>query len=219
MIYATVKRVSGERKTARGSTVIRDGEGVLLTDIDEIRERWASYVEVLYDKKGKPDPMSMAVGNEALVDEDGQGPDLLLVEVTAAIKEMKHKKAVGVDGIPSELWKVIDEEGLKELVKLCRNIYNQGKWPVEFTKSIVIPTPKKQNAMDCGDYRTISLIPHVSKVLLKILTKRIESKAKGYISRTQFGFRKGVGTREAIGTMRMLCQRTLEHDVYVFCRL
>ena len=138
LMYATVKRVSGERKTARGSTVIRDGEGVLLTDIDEIRERWASYVEVLYDKKGKPDPMSMAVGNEALVDEDGQGPDRLLAEVTAAIKEMKHKKAVGVDGIPSELWKVIDEEGLKELVKLCRNIYNQGKWPVEFTKSIVI---------------------------------------------------------------------------------
>ena len=53
--------------------------------------------------------------------------------------------------------------------------------------------------------------------MLKILTKRIESKAKDFISRNQFGFRRGCGTREAIGVIRMLSERCIEldNDVYV----
>src|ERR1043165_3056160 len=53
--------------------------------------------------------------------------------------------------------------------------------------------------------------------MLRILTKRIESKAKDFISRNQFGFRRGCGTREAIGVIRMLSERSIEHDndVYV----
>ena len=47
--------------------------------------------------------------------------------------------------------------------------------------------------------------------------KRIEGKAINVIGKTQFGFRKGMGTREAIGTMKMLCERSLEYgnDVYI----
>ena len=52
--------------------------------------------------------------------------------------------------------------------------------------------------------------------MLKILTKRIESKARNLIGRNQFGFRKGCGTREAIGTMRVLCERSIEHDNDVY---
>ena len=81
----------------------------------------------------------------------------------------------------------------------------------------MIPIPKKLNAVDCSDFRTISLIPHVSKILLKVLTKRIEGRVGDYISRSQFGFRKGLGTRDAIGVIRMLVERTLElgNEMYV----
>ena len=81
----------------------------------------------------------------------------------------------------------------------------------------MIPLQKKANAVDCGDYRTISLISHASKVMLKILTTRIEAKAKEFIGRNQFGFRKGCGTRDAIGVMRVLCERSLEfgNDIYI----
>ena len=54
-----------------------------------------------------------------------------------------------------------------------------------------LPLPKKVNAVECKDYRTISLIPHASKILLKIIMKRIEGKAINVIGKTQFGFRKG----------------------------
>ena len=82
-------------------------------------------------------------------------------------------------------------------------------WPEEFTKTIMIPLPKKQNAIECSDFRTISLIPHASKIMLRILTKRVQAKAEEFIGNSQFGFRKGCGTREAIGVMRILCERRL----------
>ena len=47
-------------------------------------------------------------------------------------------------------------------------------------------------------------MPHASKIMLKILTKRIRSKAVGLIGKDQFGFRKGCGTRDAVGIMRVL---------------
>src|SRR6267154_6622463 len=48
-------------------------------------------------------------------------------------------------------------------------------------------------------------------MILKVLIKRIEAKAKHLLERSQFGFRKGYGTRDAVGVMRTLCERSLEH--------
>src|SRR6476619_7607413 len=81
----------------------------------------------------------------------------------------------------------------------------------------MIPLQKKMNAVDCSDHRTISLISHASKILLKILTNSIEAEARDFIGRHQFGFRKGCGTRDAIGVMRMISERSLEfgNNVYV----
>ena len=109
------------------------------------------------------------------------------------------------------------EKGTNELVGLCKEMYMQGVWPEDFTKVIMIPLQKKANAVECGDHRTISLISHASKILLKVLTRRIEAKTKDFIGRNQFGFRRGCGTRDAIGVMRVLCERSMEfgNDVYV----
>ena len=106
---------------------------------------------------------------------------------------------------------------MRELAELCIKIYETGKWPEDFTKVVMIPIQKKPHAVECTDYRTISLISHASKILLKILTKRIESKANLILSDTQFGFRRGCGTREAIGVMRALCERNLEfgNDLFI----
>ena len=129
---------------------------------------------------------------------------------------MKINKAEGIDGIPGEFWKNLGPEGMKVLIDLCRKIYVTGIWPSDFTKAVMIPLLKKVNAVDCKDYRTISLIPHASKIMLKVIMKRIEGKAINVIGKTQFGFRKGMGTREAIGTMKMLCERSLEYGCVVY---
>ncbi len=77
---------------------------------------------------------------------------------------------------------------MKVLIYLCRKIHVTGIWPSGFTNTLA----KNVNAVKCNDYRTISLIPHASKILLKIIMKRIEGKAINVIGKTQFAFRKGI---------------------------
>ena len=76
----------------------------------------------------------------------------------------------------------------------------------------MISIEKKIGATDCSDFRAISLICHASKIVLGISKKRITSKADEYLGEDQYGFRRGSGTREAIAAMRIICERSLEHD-------
>ena len=83
-------------------------------------------------------------------------------------------------------------------------------------ESIIIPIEKKSGMQECVDFRTVSLVSHASKILSKILTRRLESKAEPYLGRDQYGFRRGCGTRDAIAAMRVLCDRSLEHNNKVY---
>ncbi len=216
LVYAKVRKLTGKSKARNGNMVITDDKGKLLTEPDDVRKRWKEYIEILYDREGKPKPGDIEVELEGTVCEDEKGPELLRSEIMTAITEMKGNKAVGVDNIPAEFWKVLGEKGIQELVELCKQMYEQGVWPEDFTRVTMIPLQKKVNAVDCEDHRTISLISHASKVLLKILTRRIEAKVRDFIAPNQFGFRRGCGTREAIGVMRMLCERSLEYGNKVY---
>ena len=142
---------------------------------------------------------------------------LLESDIRKAIKEIKNKKSPGIDNIPSEMIKSLVEKATEELVLLCKLMCKEGEWTDDFSTSIVIPFEKKANAMECGDFRSISLIPHASKIVLKILSKRITTKAEKFLGKYQFCFRMGCCTREAIRVMRMLCERSLEHDELFIC--
>ena len=108
------------------------------------------------------------------------------------------------------------EEATTEMVELCQQIYREGKWPKDFTQIVLLPLRKKPNAVECEEHRTISLILHAAKILLKLMMRRIEAKAKDFIGKIQFGFRKGLGTRDAIAVIKVLCERSMEfgNEVY-----
>ena len=90
---------------------------------------------------------------------------------------------------------------MNEMIQICQEIYRTGMWPDDFLQTILIPLKKKANAVRCEEYRTISLLTHASKVLLRVLTRRLQAKAEadGCLGDDQFGFRKGRETRDAIG--------------------
>src|SRR6476619_5973418 len=150
----------------------------------------------------------MGIELELDVHKDLKSTVVLDIDVTNAIEALNVGKAIGPDGIPAEFWKVLPAKGTKELAELCKEMYVKGIWPSNFTRVVMILLQKKMNAVECSDHRTISLISHASKILLKILTNRIEAKARDFIGRNQFGFRKGCGTRDAIGVMRLICERS-----------
>ena len=150
------------------------------------------------------------------VENGSLGPEVLENEIEESIKQMKDRKAVGVDDIPGELLNRLSGTARSELICFCKKMYKKGQWPEDFTKAIIVTLPKKTNTMECKEHLTLSLITHASKIMLKVLTRRVESKANHFIGKTQFGFRRGCGTRDAIVTLRMLYERCLEHDQTVF---
>ena len=112
----------------------------------------------------KPKYEELGIELEKNVDDDNKGPELIGDEIRAAIREMKKRKAEGVDGIPAEILKTLGEEAYKHLERICKKMYEAGSWPEDFTKVVMIPLQKKQNVMECADHRTISLISHASKL-------------------------------------------------------
>ena len=68
-------------------------------------------------------------------------------------------------------------------------------------RSIFIPIPKKGNAKECSNYRTIALISHASKVMLKILQARLQQYMNRELPDVQADFRKGRGTRDQIANI------------------
>ena len=80
------------------------------------------------------------------------------------------------------------------------------------SKKLTIALKKKTQAIKCSDHRTISLIAYIAKIIAKILRRRIERKIEDVLGEDKFGFRRGKGTRDANGMMRIIAERTLEID-------
>ena len=126
---------------------------------------------------------------------------------------MKSGKAAGADNIPGELIKEGGPAMEKMLHKICQKVREEGSWPATWTKSLVLPLFKKGNIQLCQNYRTISLISHPSKVLLRIILNRLKPKVESVLSEEQAGFRKGRSTVEQICSLRIICEKYREHQL------
>ena len=76
-------------------------------------------------------------------------------------------KASGGGGIPVELFQILKDDAVKVLHSICQQIWKTQQWPQDWKRSVFIPIPKKGNAKECSNYRTIALISHTSKVMHK----------------------------------------------------
>ena len=83
-------------------------------------------------------------------------------------------KASGHDGIPGELFQNLKDDVVKMLHSICQQIWKTRQWPQDWKRSVFIPIPKKGNAKECSNYRTVALISHTGKVMLKILQARLQ---------------------------------------------
>ena len=87
---------------------------------------------------------------------------------------------------------------MKVLHSICQQVWKTQQWPQDWKRSVFIPIPKKSNAKECSNYRTIALISHASKVMLKILQARLQQYVNCELPDVQADFRKGRGTRDQI---------------------
>ena len=96
------------------------------------------------------------------------------------------------------------------LHSIYQQIWKAQQWPQDWKRSFFITIPKKNSAKECSNYHTIALIPHTSKVMLKILQGRLQQYVNWELSDVQAGFRKGRGTRGPIANIQLIIEKARE---------
>jgi len=208
--FQLVKDLTRQKQST--ATTIKDKNGNNLTEETDILNRWTEYCSELYNYQSKGDT-SILTNQESTNDDNFP---ILREEVENAIKSLKTGKSAGNDNIPAELLKSGGNSVVDILTAICNKIWETGEWPEAWTQSLIITLPKKGNLQLCQNYRTISLISHASKVMLKVILKRLQPQAENIIAEEQAGFRKGRSTIEQIFNLRLLCEKHLEQQKDLF---
>ena len=164
-LFKKIRATKGTFHVKMGS--IKDGNGMDLTEAEDIKKRWQEYTEELY-KKDLHDPDN----HEGVITHTHLEPDILECEVRWALGSITTNKASGGDGIAVEVFQILKDDAVKVLHSICHQIWKTQQWPQDWKMSVDIPIPKKGNAKECSNCHTIALISHASKVMLKILQAR-----------------------------------------------
>jgi hypothetical protein len=207
-VHQKVKEIAGLRRGKIPAKLFSEN-GKLAVDITDKQTVWIKYVEKMFHDIRREAETVTLVEEERL--------EFLKSEVANAVKVAKPRKAMGPDELPSEVIKLLDEDSIQKLTKLFNEIYATGEIPNEWLLSTFITLPKKPTASKCDEYRMISLMSHLLKTFIRIIHSRIQSACEDSLDESQFGFRKGFGTREALFMINVLFQkcRDQRRDVYV----
>ena len=206
--HAQIRNVTGRGKNAGVTTCSEDRDGNIIMEQQKILERSQEYISILYDE---------AIGGIPLISNDTKLSPNTRTEIEYALKGMPMRKAPGPDDITTEMLVATGVKGVTEITNLANVMYSEGRIREQMYKSIFITIPKVKGTATCEKHRTISLMSHVTKLVLRVIMNRIRGRTLSEISEVQYGFMPDRGTRNAIFVLRRLVERMVEKqkDVYV----
>ena len=174
-----------------------------LTEAEDIKKRWQEYTEELCKKD-----LHNQDNHDGMITH--LKPDILECEVKWALESITMNKASGGDGIPVELFQMLKDDAVQVLHSICQQIWKTQQWPQDWKRSVFITVPKKSNAKECSNYRTVAHTSHASKEMLKILQARLQQYVNCQLPDVQAVFRKGRGTRNQIANIRWIIKKKQE---------
>ena len=140
-----------------------------LTEAEDIKKRWQEYTEELYKKH-----LHDQDNHNGVITHTHLEPDIPECGVRQASGSITTNKASGGDGIPVELFQILDDDAVKVLHSIYQQIWKTQQWLQNWKWSIFILMPKKGSDKECSNQHMILLISHASKVMLKILQARLQ---------------------------------------------
>ena len=197
-MFDQIKKVQKKEFHVKQITV-NDEAGEPIVDPDLIMKRWEQYGEKLFTS-------STTSAEKTKIENFEKEPSPSIREVENALKSIKIGKSPGLDNIPAELIKIGGEHATKVLHSLCCSIWETCQWPNDWKQQELVMLHKAGSVKECGNYRTIALLSHTSKILLGIILNRLKAKVEFELADEQAGFRPGRGT----GDMLCAIQAVLE---------
>ncbi|KAM1519455.1 hypothetical protein ACFX1Z_022250 [Malus domestica] len=145
-----------EKKTRDLNQVrcIKDEDGKVLATENAVKDRWRGYFHNLFNEGHERSTSLGELSNSEECRNYSFYCRIRKEEVVVALKKMKHRKAVGPDDIPIEVWKVLGETGIAWLTDLFNRILKTKNMPNEWRKSTLVPIYKnKGDVQNCMNYR------------------------------------------------------------------
>jgi len=197
-------------------SIVKDEKGELVADPHSIMARWRNYFSQLLNVHEDNEVRQAEIHTvEPLV------PERSAFEVEVAIGKLKNHKSPGIDQIPTELIKAGGKTICCAIHKLIISIWNKEELPEEWKESIKITIYKKGDKTDCNNYRGISLLPSMYKILSNILLSRLIPYVEEVIGDNQCGFRRNRSTTDLIFCIRQILEKKWEyneavHQLYIY---
>ena len=191
---------------------MKDSQGNLKTKKQDVLHIWKTHFEKHLNTQFKHDENALQEFDSVDVNNENI-PPITEQEVKYSIKQLSNRKSPGVDGITSELIKAGGEIMTKTLTNLFNKIIVTENPPNDWSKMIITPIHKKGDKLNAANYRAIALLPIPGKIFCKILMNRCSHIIESSMSDSQFGFRPGRGTTDAIFIIRQLIEKAKEHQI------
>jgi len=132
-------------------------------------------------------------------------------EIRRVLGKLKDGKAMGVDGVPNEVWKYGGEEIEGWVWRFCNRVWRGEGWPEEWKEGVVVPILKKGKGDKVKDYRGVTIMPTIYKIYAAVLAERLREdiEGKGMIPPNQTGFRRGMGTMDNVYVLNYIINRQI----------
>ena len=210
-LFKSVRELEGKPKKAL--SVLKDQDGKKHFSQDKILQLWKEHFERHLNTSFTHEEAALQTLEDAYVDPDSNNLEINKDEVRKAINKLKNKKAPGIDTITAEVIKAGGEEMVDMLLKIFNNIWNNEKSPRDFSRMIVTPVYKKGDRQSPENFRAISLLSIPGKIFLRIMLGRMQANIGAKLRESQFGFREGRGTVDAIFIVRQIIEKANERKI------
>uniref|UniRef100_A0A336LYA8 CSON007526 protein n=1 Tax=Culicoides sonorensis TaxID=179676 RepID=A0A336LYA8_CULSO len=210
-IYKIAAQRRRNSKQIQSPKFVKDAQGRLLVDDEEICKRWKEYCNELLNTQFPRQHTPQAEPNIQDTPEDFSES-----EIEQAVKMMKNRKAAGPDDLPAECWKKLGSVGVKFLTVMFNKMMKGAPMPDQWPKSYLIPLYKgKGDTSDCNNYRSIKLMTHSMKIYERAIGIRLRQLI--HLKSNQCGFVQGKSTYDAIQSLRLLTEKHREasKDLYM----
>ena len=197
------------------SAAVNDKNGNALTSSEDRKKRWREHFMEVLNREEPADPINEGDCEQQDIADIDTGP-VSKVEIRKAIKSLKNGKAPGEDMITAELLKADLEFTTGRVKELVDTIWNLEKVPRKWKRGLIVKIPKKGNLKECKNWRGVTLLPVVSKILGRIVIDRIRAGIDHRLRKEQAGFRSGRGTTEQIFILRNILEQVNEWQATLY---
>jgi len=209
-LFKTVRDIEG--KPRKAMSAVKDKQGNTHTNKSEVLKCWEEHFNTHLNTSFPHQPTAINEIPEAPEDAENL-PPISEEEIERAVRKMKFRKAPGIDAITSEALTAGGKPMIEMLHKIFNQIWKNEKTPKDWARMMVTPIHKKGDKLNPGNYRAISLLSIPGKVFSRILLERMKKRTERATGESQFGFRPGRGTVDAIFIVRQIIEKAKEHQV------